>query len=121
MKTQHECKETWSVEDLFAMLHANTTQPKSHYSLPLSFNPPASVYPTLCRSPPRKLFQIFDSSNTQYKPPTGIRNNSKILRTDSIYPAHEEFLQLLQRGIHRDDLVDSALPSELRHGLRHFI
>ncbi len=39
----------------------------------------------------------------------------------SIYTAIEEHFQLLQWGIHGNDLVDSSLPPEFDHCLRNFI
>lgn len=63
----------------------------------------------------------MDSRNTEHKPPAQIRHDRKVLRRLPITSLHEERLQLLQRRIHRDDLVCIRLPPELNHRRRHWV
>jgi hypothetical protein len=63
----------------------------------------------------------MDSRNTEHKPPTQIRHDRKVLRRLPITSLHEERLQLLQRCVHRDDLVCIRLPPELDHSRRHWV
>lgn len=63
----------------------------------------------------------MDSRNTEHKPPTQISHDRKVLRRLPIASLHEERLQLLQRRVHRDDLIRVRLPPELDHRLRHWV
>ena len=73
-------------------------------------------------SPSRKFLQIPPRSNTQHKPPPLIRNNSKLLLPIlSILTTIKEHLELLQRRIHRYDLVHPAFPLEPNHSFADII
>lgn len=63
----------------------------------------------------------MDSRNTEHKPPTEISHDRKVLRRLPIASLHEERLQLLQRCVHRDDLIRVRLPPELDHRRRHWV
>lgn len=74
-----------------------------------------------CRSSLHKFFKIALRSHSQHEPSTSIRHHCKVLRLITIQPSIEKPLQLFQRRIHRDDLVDIPSSPKFLHGPLYMI
>lgn len=77
----------------------------------------------LSRSPLHKLSQIRLCRNTQHELARNVRNHGEILLSP-LLPVRtsltlKELLQLLQRRLHRDNLVCTLLAVESLHGSRN--
>lgn len=97
----------------YELLSLANHKPQAHMNRPPQ--PTNQTTNHLSRPPLDKLLQITSGGNPQHKPTAIIRNHGELLPLAPRGGALEEGLELLERCVHRDDLVLLALALEPVH------
>lgn len=103
---------------------AQVGSPRAHQSpklccitrIPRPFAPSNPASRPLRRPPLDKLLEVAPRGDAQDEPPVVVGDDGELLLLPARLGALEEGLELLERGVHADDLVLPAPALEPRHG-----